>query len=167
MKAVFQMFWRICLLRQSPAYVPTQGWFVAAVVLAGLVTSVIVSLSIDQQADAIEIVTRVVVSLATTAALVWLATFLREFPSRFIGTLTALFGCDLLITAAFGLLVPVFNLFGEVALSILSLGYVIWSLSVSGFILAQALSVRVGIGIVIALGIAILSMATGQTAIGA
>jgi hypothetical protein len=52
-------------------------------------------------------------------------------------------------------------------LSILSLGYVIWSLSVSGFILAQALSVRVGIGIVIALGIAILSMATGQTAIGA
>lgn len=167
MKAVFQMFWRICLLRQSPAHVPTQSWFVATVVLASLVASVVVSLSIDQQANTIEIITRVVVGLATTAALVWLATYLREFPSRFIGTLTALFGCDLLITAVFGLLVPVFNLFGEVALSILSLGYVIWSLTVSGFILAQALSVRVGIGIVIALGITILSMATGQTAIGA
>lgn len=167
MKAVFQMFWRICLLRQSPAYVPTQGWFVAIVVLASLVTSVVVSLSIDQQANAIEIVTRVVVGLATTAGLVWLATYLREFPARFIGTLTALFGCDLLITAVFGVLVPVFNLFGEVALSVLSLGYVIWSLSVSGFILAQALNVRVGIGIVIALGITIMSMATGQTAIGA
>ena len=161
------MFWRICLLRQSPAHVPTQSWFVATVVLASLVASVVVSLSIDQQANTIEIITRVVVGLATTAALVWLATYLREFPSRFIGTLTALFGCDLLITAVFGLLVPVFNLFGEVALSILSLGYVIWSLTVSGFILAQALSVRVGIGIVIALGITILSMATGQTAIGA
>jgi hypothetical protein len=167
MKAVIQMFWRICLLRQSPAYVPTQGWFVATVVFANLLTSVIVSLSIDMEADTIEIVTRVVVGQATNAALVWLATYLREFPSRFIGTLTALFGCDLLISAAFGLLLPVFFQFGDVALSILSLGYVIWSLTVSGFILAQALSVRVGIGILIALGITILSMATSQTAIGA
>ena len=167
MKAVLQMFWRICLLRQSPAYVPTQGWFVAAVVLANLLTGVIVSLSIDSETSTIEIVARGVVGQATNAALVWLATFLREFPGRFIGTLTALFGCELLISAAFGLLLPIFSQFGDVAMSVLSLAYVIWSLTVSGFILAQALSVRVGIGILIALGITILSMATSQTAIGA
>ena len=166
MKAVFQMFWRICLLRQSPAYVPTQGWFVATVVCANLLTSIIVSLFIDLETDPIETVTRIVVGQAANAALVWLATYLRDYPDRFIGTLTALFGCDLLISALFGLLLPIFGQLGDVAMSVLSLGYVIWSLSVAGFILAQALSVRVGIGILIALGITIVSMATSQTAIG-
>ena len=66
----------------------------------------------------------------------------------------------------FGLLLPIFGQLGDVAMSVLSLAYVIWSLSVAGFILAQALSVRVGIGILIALGITIVSMATSQTAIG-
>ena len=167
MKAVILMFWRICLLKQSPAYVPTQSWFVAAVVLGNLLTSVVVSLSIDQEASGLEITTRVVVGQATYAGLVWMATYLREFPARFAGTLTALFGCDLLITAAFGALVPIFGLFNESALSVLSLGFLVWSLAVAGFILAQALSVQVGIGVLLALGMTVLTVATGQIAIGA
>lgn len=167
MKAVIQMFWRICLLRQSPAYVPTQGWFVASVVAANLLTSVIVSLSLSPTVDALETVTRVVVSLAVFAALVWLATFLREVPARFLGTLTALFGCDLLITALFGVVVPIGARFGDTILNVLQLGYLVWSLTVAGFILARALSVRVGIGILIALGMMVLQVAAGQTAIGA
>jgi hypothetical protein len=167
MKAVIQMFWRICLLRQSPAYVPTQGWFVASVVAANLLTSVIVSLSLSPTVDALKPVTRVVVSLAVFAALVWLATFLREVPARFPGTLTALFGCDLLITAVFGVVVPIGARFGDTILNVLQLGYLVWSLTVAGFILARALSVRVGIGILIALGMMVLQVAAGQTAIGA
>ncbi|MEJ2088288.1 MAG: hypothetical protein P8Y69_07405 [Gammaproteobacteria bacterium] len=166
MKAVLQMFWRICLLRQSPGHVPTQAWFVVAVVVANLLTSVIVSLSLNLDVSPIAVVTRVVVTLATTAALVWLATYLREFPTRFLGTLTALFGCDLILSAIFGILSPIAAQLGDQALSFLWLVYTIWSLTVSGFILAQALSVRVGIGVLIALGIAILSVATSQTAIG-
>jgi len=167
MKDVLQMFWRICLLRQSPAHVPTQGWFVATVVVANLITSAVVSLAIDQNVTTLEVVTRVVVGQATYAGLVWLATYLREFPNRFAGTLTALFGCDLIITVMFGALVPIFLYLGENALMILSLGYMVWSLSIAGYILAQALSVRVGIGILVALGMTVLTVATSQTAIGA
>lgn len=168
MKVVIQMFWRICLLRQSPAHVPTESWFVATVVVANLVTSVLVSLAIDQTIEAVEVVTRVVVGQATYACLLWLATYLREFPNRFAATLTALFGCDLLITAAFGLLVPLLmTLLGEAAISAVSLGFMIWSLAVAGYILSQALAVRLGMGILLALGMTVLTVSAGFVAIGA
>ena len=167
MKAVFQMFWRICLFRQSPALVPTQGWFVGSVVVANLMVSLIVSQSINQAADLLQTATQVVVGQATYAGLVWLATYLKEFPGRFPGTLTALFGCDLIITAVFGLLVPVFAAVNETTLSLLSVGFMVWSLAVAGFILAQALSIRVGIGVLLALGMTVFTVAASQTAIGA
>ena len=47
MKAILNLFWQICLLRQSPAYVPSHGAFVAAVVAANLIGSVLVSSALD------------------------------------------------------------------------------------------------------------------------
>ena len=166
MKAVLQLFWQMCLLRQSPEYVPTQTWFVAIVIGANLLTSVIVSLSIDQSGNMLEIATRIVVGQATNAGLVWLATYLREVPARFPATLTALFGCDLIITAVFGLLVPVLTRYGERAPGMLSLGFMVCSLAVAGFILARALNIRVGMGVLVALGMTVLTVATSQLAIG-
>jgi hypothetical protein len=170
MKAVFQTFWRICLFRQSPAHVPTQDWFVTSVVVANLLTSIVVSLSLSPSLDstiaALETATRVVVSLATWAALVWLATFLREHPDRFPGTITALFGCDLIITALFGLLAPVISSLGQNPLTILYLGLLVWSLAVAGFILSQALSIRMGPAVLMALGMTVLMEAAGQMATG-
>lgn len=166
MKTVLQMFWRMCLFRQSPAHVPTQSWFVITVVLANLATSVIVSLSVDQETSTLGIVTRVVVGQATHAGLVWLATYLREFPNRFPGTLTALFGCDLIITAAFGLLVPMLLGFPGAVLGFTSLAFMVWSLAVAGFILSKALNIHLGIGVLLAVGMTVLTMATGQIAIG-
>lgn len=167
MKAVLQMFWQICLLRQSPALVPAESWFVTTVVVANLLVSMVVSIAIDQTMEPITIITRVVVGQATYASLVWLATWLRQFPGRFATTLTALFGCDLIITAAFGVLQPLAGAFGEQALSVLSLGFMIWSLAVAGFILCKALNVRMGIGVLLALGITVLTVAAGFTAVGA
>lgn len=168
MKAVFQMFWQICLFRQSPAYVPTESWFVITVVVANLATSILVAIAIDSTTVPMEAVTRVVVGQATYASLLWLATFLRQFPNRFAGALTALFGCDLLITACFGLLVPVIlSLSGEGLLSLISLGFLLWSLAVAGFILAQTLSVALPIGMLIALGMTVLTVSAGFTATGA
>jgi hypothetical protein len=168
MKAVFQLFWRICLLRQSPALVPTQSWFVITVIAANLLTSVIVSAAVDPGGDAMEIITRVVVGQTAYASLLWLATFLRQHPNRFPATLTALFGCDLLITAVFGVLAPLLgSLLGTGALNIASTGFLLWSLAVAGFILAEALSVQLLIGILLALGMTVLSVSAGFVAIGA
>lgn len=167
MKVVFQMFWRICLLRQSPAYVPTEGWFVAVVVGANLLVSVLVSVAVDRVTDPLIVTTRIVVSQAAYACLLWLAAYLRDHPRRFTGTLAALFGCDAIITACFGLLVPLVVALDERVVTVLSVGFLVWSLAVAGYILAQALSVRLGIGVLLAIGMMVLAVATGNTAIGA
>jgi hypothetical protein len=166
MKSVFQMFWRMCLLRQSPAYVPTQSWFVATVLIANLGASVIVSISLEPSVALMEILTRVVVSQAAYAGLVWSACFLREYPTRFAGTITALFGCDLLITSLFGVLVPLFSRLGDSTMIVLPVGYFVWSLAVAGFILSKALAVRFAIGALAALGMTVLATALAQIAVG-
>jgi len=167
MKAVIQLFWRMCLLRQSPAHVPTMPWFVATVVAANLLVSVVVSVSIDQSLGALNVLTRVVVGQATYACLVWLATYLRQHPERFPATLTALFGCDLIITAVFGVLVPLATTLDLRLVEFLSLVFMIWSLTVAGYILSRALDVQTAVGILLALGMSVLSVVLSVAAVGA
>lgn len=164
MKAVLQLFWRMCLLRQSPESVPTQNWFVATVIAANLGCSIIVTAALDPTASLMTTLTRIVVGQAANAGLVWLALQFRNQPQRLVATLTALFGCDLIITAGFGVLVPLFGIIGETGLSLLSLAFLIWSVSVAGFILSRALTVPFSAGAIIAMGMMVLSVALSQIA---
>ena len=50
---------------------------------------------------------------------------------------------------------------------VLFLLFVAWSVSVAGFILHRALQVPLALGIVVALGMSVLSLALSQLAIGA
>lgn len=170
MKVVLQMFWRICLLRQSPAHVPSESWFVTTVVVANLLTSMLVSSLIAREANEslLSISTLVLVNQAAYAGLLWLATYLREMPDRFTTTLTAIFGCDLIITALYGLVdVAILTALDDRLQLAVQLGYGIWGLVISGYILSKSLNVHLGIGVLLALGISMLSGAAGYTAIGA
>lgn len=165
MKVVAQLFWQICLLRQGPEHVPTQSWFITTVVSANIVCSLALSLLLDNNGSSISVLTRLVVSQATTAALVWLALFLKEQGNRFPATITALFGCDLIITICFAALVPLVSIVGEGGSTFIFLGFMIWSVAVAGFIMHRALSVPLGIGILIAVGMMVLSVATSEVAV--
>jgi hypothetical protein len=164
------MFWRICLLRQSPAHVPSESWFVATIVAANLLTSVLVSTLIAGEANEslLTITTLVLVNQAAHAGLLWLATYLREVPDRFTTTLTAIFGCDLIITALYGLVdVAMLTALDDRFQLAVQLTYGVWGLTISGYILSKSLNVQLGIGVLLALGISMLSGAAGYTAIGA
>jgi hypothetical protein len=165
MKVVVQLFWQICLLRQGPEQVPTQNWFITAVVGANIACSLTLSLLLDASSGFLSVLTRLVVTQATNAALVWLALFLREHGNRFPATVTALFGCDLIITACFATLVPFVSIIGEGGSTFIFLGFMLWSVAVSGFIMHRALSVPLGIGILIAVGMMVLSVATSEVAV--
>jgi len=167
MKTVLNLFWQLCLLRQSPEYVPTRGWFIAAVVVGNLLGSVLLSIAIGSEQQTLSIVTGIVVGQATTAGLIWLALFLREHPKRLLATVTAYFGCDLIITACYGALIPLTSSLPEMALYVSYLTFLFWSVAVTGFILHRSLSVNMAIGITVALGIMVLSVATSQVSIGA
>jgi hypothetical protein len=166
MKAVLHLFWQICRLKQSPEFVPTQGWFVAVVIIANLICSLLVSMTADSELTLLTAATSIVVGQTTTAALTWIALNLRELGNRFIATVTALFGCDLIITAAFALVLPITSLMPGIA-ALVFLLFLLWSVSVAGFILHRSLKVHLAIGIMVALGMSVMSVALSQLAIGA
>ncbi len=166
MKAVLQLFWQMCLLRQSPEYVPTQTWFVATVITANIICSALLSLLLDADGDVIAMVTRLVVAQAASAAIVWLALMLREHAERFPATITALFGCDLLITVCYAVLVPLTSNLGDSAITLVFLAFLVWSLTVAGFIMHRSLNVPLSVGILVAIGMMVLSVAVSQVAVG-
>ncbi len=167
MKAVFQVFWHICLLRQSPEYVPTRAWFIFSVITANVICEVLVSLTVNAELDVLRGVTSSVVYMTTTAALVWLTLQLRTHVERFPATITALFGCDLIITASFAVLRPMADLLNPDAVNTLSVLFLFWSLAVAGFIMQRALNTYYILGIGVAVGITIMSYALSQLSIAA
>ncbi len=166
MKPIFNLFWQICLMRRSPAQVPTYGWFVIAVVVANLVCSVIISTLLDGGLDPLRLTTAIVVAQSTTAMLVFGALALNDLTSRFVTTVTAIFGCDLIITACVGMVMPVSAVLGEMALLLTQILFVVWSIAVTGFILHRALDTSLPIGIGAGLLISLSSAAASQMAIG-
>lgn len=166
MKSIINLFWGICLLRQSPAAVPGQPAFVALVVGANLLVSLTVSLNLDGSAGALVTLTGIIVGQAVTASLVWLLLGARNLRERFTTTIAALFGCDLLVTACLGLALPVVGLLGTAATPLAFLAFLVWSVAVAGFILHRALDVPNPIGIGLALGMSLLSVTVSQLAVG-
>ncbi|MFU8814541.1 MAG: hypothetical protein ACNA7W_04285 [Pseudomonadales bacterium] len=167
MKPIIDLFWQICLLRQSPAHVPTFGWFVGLVVAANVLSSALVTVTFDSDLTLLESLTSIIVGQTATAGLVLLALSIRNLGQRFVTTITAIFGCDLLITAIFGLVLPMATLLGQTALNLLFLGFLIWSVAVAGFIMHRALGVQLAIGVAVAMGISLVSVMFSQLAIGA
>jgi hypothetical protein len=166
MKPILNLFWQICLLRQSPAYVPTYGWFVGLVVLANVVCSTLVSASLDAEFELFRTLTSIIVGQSTTAVLVMLALMFKNLGQRFVTTITAIFGCDLLITASFAVMLPLAALLGEAAVSLALVAFLIWSVAVAGFILHRALQAPLAMGIGVAMGISLMSVTLGRVAIG-
>lgn len=166
MKPILNLFWQICLLRQSPAHVPAYGWFVGLVVALNLLGSTVVSASLDDGFDLLESLTGIIVSQTTTASLVMLALMFRNLAQRFVTTITAIFGCDLLITACFALVLPMSALLGDAAVTLALVAFLIWTVAVSGFILHRALDVQLPVGIGVAMGISLMSVTLGRVAVG-
>lgn len=167
MKSIINLFWGICLMRQSPARVPGDGAFVALVVAANILGSLLVSLAFDTTPGFFTILQGIVVGQAVTASLLWLLLAARNLTARFTTTLAALFGCDLLITACLGLALPVLTLLGGTGTTLAFLAFLLWSVAVTGYILHRALEIPLAIGIGLALGISLFAVTLSQLAIGA
>lgn len=167
MRALINLFWQICLLRQSPAAVPTSGAFVGVVVVANLLCSVLVSRGFGSDISVVTTATSILVGHTATAGLVWLALYWAGKGDRFITAITAIFGCDLIITACFALLIPLNTALSNTVTGIILVLFMVWSVAVAGFILHRAMDLRFGAAVALALGISLFSVIVGQAAVGA
>lgn len=156
MKALFDLFFDICLMRRGPQDLPSSTSLlrVAGVVYA-LVALVLASIGGDMGRAAMQ----VAIDLAVTIVFVQLVLRIRDRGGRFVQTLTALFGTSALLTA-FGLplLFWLRNYVDDEGMvmaggdlpSFLWFLLFMWSLLVVGHILRHALDIRFGMAVLLA-----------------
>lgn len=166
MRSLFIVFANICLLRRGPELVPTLPWFVAAVAILNFLASFVVSNHLGQSLSTAALASSLLVTMATIAAVSWTALYLRGKDARFTATITAMFGCDLILTVLVGITMlavgGVTTAIGQGVLALVGL----WSIAINGFILHRAMEVSVWIGIVVAFGMALFAFMLSNAAIG-
>ncbi|MBM4204312.1 MAG: hypothetical protein FJ194_09225 [Gammaproteobacteria bacterium] len=162
MLTVITFFWQLCTLRAHTSKVPTASWFVAMVVLANLITSLLLSTALSEGADPWRTATAIVVPQATFACLLWLALYFRSVEARFLPTLTSVFGCDLLLTALLGATLPLIRMIFDGAADSLLFAFFLWTIVIYGHIVHQALDIRYVPATGVALGMWFLSTVVAQ-----
>ena len=166
MAAVFKLLFGICLLRSGPESVPTQTWFLGTLVAANLAIAMFLFGAVEPRLSVALGFNVALIGVTTTAGLTWFALYVRHLELRFPATLGAMLGTQLVIGALMWLVV---NLVGTTVLGSSSIVFLIWAIVVAGFILHRALSCKLWLGILLALGMRtvgdIITMAVLGTAI--
>ena len=115
--------------------------------------------------DGFSMMVRVVVSLASTAALSWGLLSLMGHGSRINKVLGAILGSDIILTALTAPVVIVGVSLHPVLAQLSILGMFFWTVAVLGFIFHRALEISMGFGIMAGLFVIIFTIAITQVAI--
>lgn len=161
--------WQILLLKRGPQGLPNAPLFVALIAAANLLVSLLVSARFSPELPALALMASIAVSLATQAALVYFALWVRNFPNRLNPTLAALLACDLVLVALYGIAMGATGGIGEETASLstqlVTLGYLIWSVAVAGWVLHHALESTFFVAVLVTIGINIFAMAMAAQAV--
>ena len=147
---MLKLFLGICVFRSGPESVPTQVWFLVALVAANLAFAVFLYGAIAPMLAAALALNVALIGVTTTAALTWFILYLRRLESRFPATFGAMLGTQLIIAGAMWIGI---HLVGAEARAGATVVFIVWAVVVAGFILHRALSCRLWLGILLAFGI--------------
>lgn len=161
--------WQILLLKRGPQGLPNAPLFVALIAGANLLVSLLVSARFSPELPALALMASIAVTLATQAALVYFALWVRNFPNRFNPTLAAMLACDLVLVALYGIVLGFTGGIGDETPSLTSqlvtLAYLIWSVSVAGWVLHHALESTFFVAVLVAIGINVFAVAMAAQAV--
>ena len=73
-----------------------------------MLVSVVLSTYINEDISALTVTSAILTQQAALAGLLWVALYLREVPQRFLATFTSWLGCDLVISVALAVALPIF-----------------------------------------------------------
>jgi hypothetical protein len=146
MKALWSLFWSVCLLRRGPADLP-RSW---ALLLLVLVLDMALSISmqgLDKPSLLRAGIGLVLIGAVLDALVLWALTLFKNVRTGFLQALTAIYGTDFMMSLLMlplvlgGLWLPktpwlTVMAFGQIVLTV-------WSLSIRGFIYYRSLSVGV------------------------
>ena len=168
MVSLATLFWNICILRAGPESVPARVWFALVLLFADIAVALFYHRMLGATgAEALNTLQALgfsLVSIATVAVVTRSVLYFRKLDSRFLATLTALIGTDLLISVFIVIASQLSKLVGlppEIATGILQ----IWGIVVWGFIYHRAFNTTLLFGILIAFGMGILAFIVSIAAV--
>lgn len=168
MVSLATLFWNICILRVGPESVPARTWFALVLVVANIAVALayhrMMEASGAETLSTLQALGLSLVSIATVAAVTRFILSFRRLDERFLATLTALIGTDLLINVFVVVASQLSKLVGlppSIATGILQ----IWVIVVWGFIYHRAFNITLLFGILIAFGIIIVAFIVGLGAV--
>ncbi len=135
------------------------------VTTANVVLSLVVSTSIGTQ-PAATVATTILTSLAAQALIVYGLLALVGKPARLTQTLTAYFGCDLLLNLVIGASIALMRLLSVDFMTTLALVIFFWSILIFGHILRRAMEVHLAMAIALAFLLTLVTVALGQLVVG-
>ncbi len=148
MRQLFEVFWKICLLRKGPQDLPHSGLLLGLALAAHIFMGVILILQGD---DRIQDAYTAILGTLLTVVLLSVILQVARRGSRLIQALTALAGCEVIIGVFYLLLGALAIFLGEDAdaLALFWLGLLSWNIVVVGHILRHAINVNLPIGVVL------------------
>ena len=155
------LFWNICLTRKGPEDVPAQHALIGLLVIGKIVLVLVVTSVLQTEFSTLSLITQIVTWAAIAGLLSALALQLKGNFERFVPTLGAILGTDLVVTALYGLIIMAVRLSGiELDANIGTIFNTLvqlWTIFIVGFIMHRALDVNIGLGITASLVIKIFS----------
>ena len=161
MQALIVSIWRIATLKAGPDILPESS----ALLLATLLLNVIVSAMLTTTLMAYSFIAALqltLVVLAATAGILWMLLRLTGFGGRFEQTLTALLGCDLLITLVSAMALVAGTLISQPIANVFLLVTFFWTIVAYGFIFHRALDINLPMGILLAFIILLITISIGR-----
>lgn len=165
MLSIFSLFWRIAQLKSGPEHLPASSFLLLTITLLNIAVSLVISLSIGTQ-PATTIATTILTNLAAQALIIYGLLALVGKGARLTQTLTAYFGCDLLLNLVIGSCIVLMRLLSVDFMTTLALIIFVWSILIFGYILRKAMEIHMAMGIALAFLLTLVTVALGQLAVG-
>ena len=165
MLPIFSLFWRIAQLKDGPEHLPASSFLLLMITSINIAVSLIISVSIGTQ-PATTVATTILTNLAAQALVVYgLLSFVGK-GNRLTQTLTAYFGCDLLLNLVIGCCITLMRLLGVDFMTTVALIIFFWRILVFGYILHKAMEIHMAMGVALAFLLTLVTVALGQLAVG-
>ena len=165
MQPIFSIFWRITRHHDEPETVPANSHLLAAVALANILVSLGISLALGDKSF-FNVAATIVINLAALSVILAGLLAMVGKSARLSQTLTAYFGCDLLLNIFVAIAISLSKLAGLDLLNNIAIIILVWSTAVFGFIFSRALEIHMILGSSLALVLLLLTFALSQVAVG-
>ena len=162
MQSILPLFWRIATFKAGPESIPFSPFLATGLIAINILTASTLIMFLSD-IRLIQALSSAIVSLATTAALTWVLLWLMRHRERFMQTLIAMVGADLIISLVQGVALAFTQVMSQMLAAVVLLGTAFWGIAIYGFIFHRALNIHIGLGFAVAFILSLITTSITST----